>query len=215
MTAGFTESIVEEAALAVLGRLGWEVLHGPEIAMGTAAAERSDSGYRDVILEPRLRAALARLNPGLPAAAVDDAFRKLTRVAGPTLIERNRALHRMLVDGVTVEYRRPDGSIAGAQAQVVDFAVPEANDWLAVNQFTVVDGGHERRPDVVLFLNGLPVAVIELKNPAVEQATIHTAYRQLVTYQAQIVLAGQIGKRVVAAGPVTAAPVVEPTPERA
>ena len=186
MSGSFTESTVEEAALAVLGRLGWAVLHGPEIAVGTAAAERSDPAYRDVVLERRLRAALARLNPGLPAAAVDDAFRKLTRVAGPTLIERNRALHRMLVDGVTVEYRRPDGSIAGAQAQVIDFERPEANDWLAVNQFTVVDGGHERRPDVVLFLNGLPVAVIELKNPADEQATIHTAYRQLVTYQAQI-----------------------------
>lgn len=183
---GFTESIVEEAALAVLGRLGWAVLHGPEIAIGTPAAERSDPGYRDVILARRLQAALARVNPALPAAAVDDAFRRLTRVAGPTLIERNRALHRMLVDGVTVEYRRPDGSIAGAQARVVDFEVAEANDWLAVNQLTVVDGGHERRPDVVLFVNGLPVAVIELKNPADEQATIHTAYRQLVTYQAQI-----------------------------
>lgn len=121
-----------------------------------------------------------------PSTAVDDAYRKLTRVAGPTLIERNRALHRMIVDGVTVEYRRPDGSIAGAQAQVFDYERPETNDWLAVNQFTVVDGGHERRPDVVLFLNGLPVAVVELKNPADEQATIHTAYRQLVTYQAQI-----------------------------
>jgi type I restriction enzyme R subunit len=116
----FTESIVEEAALAVLSRLDWAVLHGPEIAAGTAAAERSDPAYRDVVLERRLRAALARLNPGLPTAALDDAFRKLARVAGPTLIERNRALHRMLVDGVTVEYRRPDGSIAGAQAQVID-----------------------------------------------------------------------------------------------
>ena len=171
----FTESIVEEAALTVLGRLGWAVLHGPEIAVGTPAAERSDPGYRDVILERRLRAALARLNPGLPAAAVDDAFRKVTRLAGPTLIERNRTLHRMLVDGVAVEFRRPDGSIAGAQAQVFDFERPEANDWLAVNQFTVVDGGHERRPDVVLFANGLPVAVIERKNPADEQATIHSA----------------------------------------
>ena len=94
----------------------------------------------------------------------------------------------MLVDGVTVEDRRPDGSIAGAQAQVVDFERPEANDWLAVNQFTVVDGGHERRPDVVLFANGLPVAVIELKNSTDEQATIHTAYRQLVTYQAQVLV---------------------------
>ena len=186
MSGSFTESIVEEAALARLGAIGWGVLHGPEIAVGMPAAERSDPGYRDVILEGRLRAALARLNAGLPPDAVEEAFRKLTRLAGPTLVERNRALHRMLVDGVTVEHRRPDGSIAGAQARVIDYDTPEANDWLAVNQLTVVEGGIERRPDIVLFVNGLPLGVIELKNPADDKATIHTAYRQLQTYQAQI-----------------------------
>ena len=101
-------------------------------------------------------------------------------------MERNRAVHRMLVDGVTVEYRRKDGSIAGAQAQVIDFESPDNNDWLAVNQFTVAEGQHTRRPDVVLFVNGLPLAVIELKNPADENATIWSAYQQLQTYQAQI-----------------------------
>ncbi|MCZ7537459.1 MAG: type I restriction endonuclease [Acidimicrobiia bacterium] len=182
----FTESIVEEAALARTGAIGWAVLHGPEIGYGSPGAERLDPLYRDVVFGGRLRAALARLNPVLPAAAVDDALRKLARVTGPTLIDRNRSLHRMLVDGVTVEYRRPDGSIAGARARVIDYDDPEGNDWLAVNQFTVVDGNHERRPDIVLFVNGLPLAVIELKNPADEQATVHTAYRQLVTYRAQI-----------------------------
>ena len=127
-----------------------------------------------------------RLNPDLPAEALDDAFRKLTRADAPSLVERNRAVHRMLVDGVTVEYRRPDGSIAGAQARVIDFDEPDNNDWLAVNQFTVVEGQHTRRPDVVLFVNGLPLAVIELKNPADENATIWTAFHQLQTYQAQI-----------------------------
>ena len=92
----------------------------------------------------------------------------------------------MLVDGVTVEYRRQDGSIAGAQARVIDFDAPENNDWLAVNQFTVVEGQHTRRPDVVLFVNGLPLAVIELKNPADESADVWTAFQQLQTYQAQI-----------------------------
>ncbi len=100
--------------------------------------------------------------------------------------ERNRAVHRMLVDGVTVEYRRKDGSIAGAQAQVIDFNTPDNNDWLAVNQFTVSDGQHTRRPDVVLFVNGLPLAVIELKNPADENATVWSAHQQLQAYQAQI-----------------------------
>ena len=184
--ASFTESIVEEAALAWLHGLGWTVAHGPEIAVGIPGAERSDPGYRDVTLGGRLRRTLVRLNPHLPAEAIDEAFRKLTRVALPTLLERNRAIHRMLVDGVTVEHRRADGSIAGAQARVIDFERPAANDWLAVNQFTVVEAGHERRPDVVLFLNGLPVGVIELKNPADEAATIWSAFNQLGTYQAQI-----------------------------
>lgn len=182
----FSESIVEEASLTWLEGLGYEVFYGPEIAAGMPAAERRDPNYRDVVLERRLRNALLRLNPNLPAEALEDAFRKLTRTDAPSLIERNRAMHRMLVDGVTVEYRRLDGSIAGAQAWVIDFDRPEANDWLAVNQFTVVEGQHTRRPDVILFVNGLPLAVIELKNPADENATIWTAYQQLQTYQAQI-----------------------------
>jgi type I restriction enzyme R subunit len=182
----FTESVVEEAALAWLEALGYVVLHGPDMAAGEPAAERSDLGYRDVVLAVRLRQSLVRLNPGLPSEALEDAYRKLMRADAPSLVERNRAMHRMLVDGVTVEYRRPDGSIAGAQAKVLDFAAPDNNDWLAVNQFTVAEGQHTRRPDVVLFVNGLPLAVIELKNPADENATIWSAFQQLQTYQAQI-----------------------------
>jgi type I restriction enzyme R subunit len=186
VSGGFAESVVEDAALGWLDDLGYSVLHGPEIAFGEPAAERRDPGYRDVVLEPRLRDALARLNPELPADALEDAFRKLTRVDAPSLIERNRATHRMLVDGITVEYRRRDGSIAGAQAWVIDFDSPEDNDWVAVNQFTVAEGQHTRRPDVVLFINGLPVAVVELKNAADENADVWSAFRQLQTYQAQI-----------------------------
>lgn len=186
MSSGFSESIVEEAALAWLEALGYTVLHGPDIAVGEPAAERSDPNYRDVLLEGRLRQALVRLNADLPADALDDAFRKLMRADAPSLVERNRANHRMLVDGVTVEFRRKDGSIAGAQARVLDFAVPDNNDWLAVNQFTVSEGQHTRRPDVVLYVNGLPLAVIELKNPADENATVWSAFQQLQTYQAQI-----------------------------
>ncbi|GIW56658.1 MAG: hypothetical protein KatS3mg082_3062 [Nitrospiraceae bacterium] len=131
----FTESTVESAALAWLALLGWEVRHGGEIAPGEPFAERRD--YGQVILEQRLRDALGRLNPDLPPEALEDAFRKLARPEGATLEQRNRAVHRMLVQGVTVEYRRPDGSIAGAQARVVDLDDPDNNDWLAVNQFTV------------------------------------------------------------------------------
>jgi len=186
VSARFTESIVEDAALAWLEALGYAVLHGPDIAAGEPGAERSDPSYRDVLLERRLRQALVRLNLDLPPDALDDTYRKLTRVDAPSLVEKNRALHRMLVDGVTVEYRRKDGSIAGAQARVIDFDAPASNDWLAVNQFTVAEGQHTRRPDVVLFVNGLAVAVIELKNPADENATVWSAFQQLQTYQAQV-----------------------------
>jgi type I restriction enzyme, R subunit len=186
VSPSFAESVVEDAALEWLAELRYAVVHGPDIALGEAAAERTDPGFRDVILEHRLRTALQRLNPALPADALEDAFRKITRLDAPSLPERNRAAHRMLVNGVTVEYRRSDGSIAGDQARLVDFADPANNDWLAVNQFTVAEGHHTRRPDVVLFVNGLPLAVIELKNSADESATIWTAFQQLQTYQAQI-----------------------------
>jgi type I restriction enzyme R subunit len=186
MSNSLTESTVEDAALGWLEALGYEVKHGPEIAAGEPVAERSDPNYRDVVLEGRLRQALARLNRTLPPEALDDTFKRLTRLDAPSLIERNRAAHHMFVDGVNVEYRRPDGSIAGDQAWVIDFDDPASNDWLAVNQFTVSEGQHTRRPDVVLFVNGLPLAVIELKNPADEEATVWTAWSQLQTYQAQI-----------------------------
>jgi type I restriction enzyme R subunit len=186
MSRTFTESVVEDAALAWLEALGYAVLHGPEIAAAEPGAERSDPNYRDVLLEGRLRQALVRLNPDLPPEAIEDAYRKLTRADAPSLVERNRAVHRMVVDGVTVEYRRKDGSIAGAQARVIDFDTPANNDWVAVNQFTVSEGQHTRRPDIVVFVNGLPVAVIELKNPADANATVWSAFQQLQTYQAQI-----------------------------
>jgi type I restriction enzyme R subunit len=182
--AGIVESTVESAALAWLSELGWQVKHGPEIAPDGSFSERQD--YGQVVLEQRLRDALARLNPDLPPEALQDAFRKLLNPPGATLEQRNRAFHRMLVDGVAVEYRRPDGAIAGAQVRILDFDDPDNNDWLAVNQFTVVENRHTRRPDVVLFVNGLPLAVIELKNPADEQATIWSAYQQLQTYKREI-----------------------------
>ena len=180
----FCESTIESAALAWLEASGWQVAHGSDLAPGALASERRD--YSEVALTGRLRDALARLNPDLPVEALEDAFRQLTQPQGADLIQRNRALHRLLVDGVTVEYRDAGGAIRGAQARVIDFDDPANNDWLAVNQFTVVENKHTRRPDVVLFVNGLPLAVLELKNAADEKATIWTAWQQLQTYQAQI-----------------------------
>ncbi|MGD9598669.1 MAG: type I restriction endonuclease subunit R, partial [Steroidobacteraceae bacterium] len=180
----FTESDVEEAALAWLEGAGWQVRNGAAIAPGEPAAERDD--YGQTILAQRLRAGLARLNPALPGETLDDALRKLMHPEGVDLIVRNRALHRLLVDGVTVEYRDADGNIRGAQARVIDFDDPANNDWLAVNQFSVVEHKHSRRPDVVLFVNGLPLAVLELKNAASEDATIWSAFHQLQTYQVEV-----------------------------
>ncbi len=183
MTA-FTESQVEAAALEWLENLGWSVAHGPEIGPGGADAERVD--YGTVVLEDRLREALGRLNPGLPATVLDDARRRLTQPEGATLEARNRSLHRMLVDGVAVEYRDGDGALRGARAKVIDFDSAVRNDWLAVNQFTVVEDRRERRPDIVLFVNGLPLGLFELKNPVDEDATVRTAWRQLQTYKAEL-----------------------------
>ncbi len=132
--AGLNEADVEELGLDCLRSLGWGVAHGRDIAPDTDGAERDD--YGQVVLEGRLRAALVRLNPDVPDEARQDAVRKLTRLEGTTLEARNRAFHRLAVDGVTVEYR-DGGRIRGAQARVLDFDDPRNNDWLAVNQFTV------------------------------------------------------------------------------
>ena len=182
--ASLSESTVEAAALAWLEGCGWAVANGPDVAPDTRNAARGD--YSQVVLEQRLRDSLARLNPDLPVGTLNDAFRKLTRPEGTTLATHNRAFHRLLVDGVTVECHEADGAIRGAQARVLDFDDPANNDWLSVNQFTVVENKHERRPDIVLFVNGLPLGVIELKNPADEEATIWTAWQQIQTYKAEL-----------------------------
>ncbi len=179
-----TESIVEHAALTWLGELRYSLGHGPQMAPGESTAERETFG--EVVLVGRLREALHRLNPTIPEEAREEALRKVLRVATTSLTQTNRAFHRMLRDGVDVEYARQDGSIKGDKARLVDFADVRENDWLAVNQFTVIEGQHNRRPDVVVFVNGMPLALVELKNAADEDATIWSAYAQLQTYKAEI-----------------------------
>lgn len=179
--SAFTESVVEDAALDWLTGLGYDILNGPEII----DTERGGN-YDLAFLEDRLRSALSRLNPEVPASACEEAFRKLTRPDSPSLVGCNHAAHRLVVEGVPVEYSRPDGSIGGDIVRVIDFDDPSNNEFLAVNQFTVVENKHERRPDVVVFVNGLPLAVIELKNAADEDASVWTAFNQLQTYKQQI-----------------------------
>ena len=176
-----TESTVEAASLDWLRDLGYRVVHAPE-----PGPQGLRDTYGDVVLPRILRDRLASLNPDLSADALDDAFHKLTSPPGATLEARNRSFHRMLVDGVPVEYRHDGGTVRGDVARVLDFDDPANNDWLAVNQFTVVENRNERRPDIVLFVNGLPLGVIELKNPADEDATIWTAWQQLQTYKAEL-----------------------------
>ena len=179
-----TESMVEEAALGWFQELGYAVLPGPQLAPGEPTAERET--FSDVVLVSRLREAIRQLNPAIPEDAREEALRKLLRLATPSLLQTNRAFHRLLREGVPVEYPRSDGSIAGDHVRLVDFTAVAANDWLVVNQFAVSDGQHNRRPDLVVFLNGLPLGLIELKNAAAEGATIWSAYSQLQTYKAEI-----------------------------
>ncbi|HEV2386861.1 MAG TPA: type I restriction endonuclease subunit R [Candidatus Acidoferrales bacterium] len=182
MTA-FTESTVEDAALEIFEGLRYTILHGPAIAPGEMFAERAS--YGDVVLLKRLREALARINPQIPADAIEDAIRKLLRTESPSLVENNRRFHRFLTDGLPVEYRREDRTVHDS-ARLFDFDTPENNDWIAINQLTIEENRRNRRPDVIVFVNGLPLAVIELKNLADENATIRDAFNQFQTYKSDI-----------------------------
>jgi type I restriction enzyme R subunit len=181
-----TESEIEQATLNWFKELGYSILYGPDIAPGELLAERAS--YGDVILEGRLRSALASINPSIPSEAIDDAYRKLIRAIHESalLYENNYRFHQMLTDGVDVEYKNPEGRIVGDKVWLVDFNDIDNNDWLVINQFTVVEGQNNRRPDIVFFLNGLPVGSIELKNPADENVTIKDAFNQFQTYKKEI-----------------------------
>jgi len=184
MSSRLNESVVEDAALDWLRGLGYEVLSGLAIAPGEPAAERAD--YKQVFLFDRLQTKLEDLNPKIPLEGLQEAVRKLRLISHPTLIENNRVFHRLLVEGVDVEFRSKAGEIVHDKVWLIDFSNPEANEFLAVNQFTVEEGHFNRRPDVVVFINGIPLAVLELKNIADEQATIRKAFDQFQTYKAQI-----------------------------
>src|SRR6266571_312821 len=184
MSAGITESVVEEATLTWLKELGYTALNGPNIAPGEPKEERAS--YNDVVLAGRLRSALVRINPDIPPDALDEVIRKITRSDTPNLFENNRRFHQHLTGGVDVEYHANDGRIIHNKAWLIDFSGPGNNDWLAVNQFTVIENNNNRRCDVVIFVNGLPLGVIELKNPGDENATIRGAFNQLQTYKKDI-----------------------------
>lgn len=182
--AYLSEAAVEQIVLDHLAALGYAVTTDAEIGPDGKAPERE--AYADVVLAKRLTAAIEKLNPTIPTEARGDALRKVLATEKPSLVEENRRLHKLMVEGVDVEFYSEDGTIRGDKVRLIDFSDPGANDWLATSQFTVIEGSINRRPDIVIFVNGLPLGVIELKAPGGENATLAGAYNQLQTYKTQI-----------------------------
>lgn len=178
-----TEDQLEKEVLDWLKDVGYARLYGPDIAPDGEAPERAD--YRQVLLKDRLRNAINRLNPTIPLEAREDALRQVLNLDMPVLLSANRFFHNLLVNGVPVEYQK-DGETRGDFVRLIDFTATSTNEWLAVNQFSIKGPKHTRRPDVILFVNGLPLVLLEVKNPADENADIWKAYEQIQTYKEQI-----------------------------
>jgi len=178
-----TEDQLEKEALEWLGELGYTHLYGPDIAHDGDNPERES--YRDVLLSMRLRSAIARLNPQVPLAAREDALRQVLELGVPVQLSANRLFHRLLVGGVPVQYQK-DGETRGDFVRLIDWADVRANEWLAINQFSIQGSKHTRRPDIILFVNGLPLVLLELKNPADVNADLVKAFDQIQTYKEQI-----------------------------
>lgn len=183
MSSKITESAIETFAIELLETQGYQYIYGPDIAPDSDTPERSS--FEEVLLLDRLKSAVARINPAVPADAQADAIKQIERLSSPDLIANNEAFHRLLTEGIKVTYQK-DGQSRGDLVWLVDFHNPENNDFVVLNQFTIIENHVNKRPDVILFVNGLPLIVIELKNPADENATTHSAFKQLQTYKQAI-----------------------------
>lgn len=177
-----TEDKIEQNALEILAHIGWDIVNGPTI--GPDGTRERD--YSEVVLSRRLELSLERLNPDIPAASRDEALKKIIRTVSNELLLDNRDFHTLLTEGVDVEYRHGDGSVRTTQVRLFDFDQPENNDFVAINQLTVIQDNINRRPDIVLYVNGLPLGVIELKNAADSDASLKNAFNQIQTYKQQI-----------------------------
>lgn len=183
MSSKITESAIETFAIELLETQGYQYIYGPDIAPDSDTPERSS--FEEVLLLDRLKSAVARINPAVPADAREDAIKQIERLSSPELIANNEAFHRLLTEGIKVTYQK-HGQSRGDLVWLVDFHNPENNDFMVLNQFTIIENHVNKRPDVILFVNGLPLVVIELKNPADENATTHSAFKQLQTYKQAI-----------------------------
>lgn len=182
MRKSITENEIEQIALSYLQNLGYSCILGPDISPDGEHTERQ---YNEVVLVTRLRDAIDKLNPNITQDAKDDALKKVLRTDSPNALINNENFHRYLTEGIDVEVRTADG-IRGEKVYIVDFVEPEQNEFLAINQFTVIEGNQNKRPDIILFINGLPLVVIELKNAIDENATVKSAFNQLQTYKQAI-----------------------------
>ena len=178
-----TESKIEEFAIGLFEQLGYSYFYGPDIAPDGVCPKRAS--FEEVVMTENLRSAVYRINPKLSQEVCDEAVSKVLRIASPDLLANNEAFHRMLTEGIPVSVHK-DGSERGELVWLVDFDNPQNNDFTVVNQFTVIENNHNKRPDVILFVNGLPLVVIELKNAADENATVQSAFRQIETYKETI-----------------------------
>jgi len=178
-----TENIIEEFAIELLDKLGYEYIYAPNISPDGETPERES--YEQVLLLSRLQNAVKRINKPIPADAQAEALKEIQRIASPELLANNETFHRLLTEGIPVS-KRVDGDDRGDRIWLIDFKNPYNNDFVVANQFTVVENNNNKRPDVILFVNGIPLVVIELKNAADENATINSAFRQIETYKSII-----------------------------
>jgi len=178
-----TENLIEEFCIELLEKQGYQYIYAPDIAPDSENPERSS--FEDVLLNNRLMEAIARINPNIPHDSQQEALKEIGRINSPELLTNNETFHRMLTEGVNVSYQK-DGNQRGDLVWLIDFQNPENNDFVVANQLTVVENGINKRPDVILFVNGIPLVVIELKNAADENTTIKSAYQQLQTYKEMI-----------------------------
>jgi type I restriction enzyme R subunit len=178
-----TENIIEQSAIEMLQLQGWEYVHGKDISPEGLFCERES--FSEVVLLKRLRAAIAKINPAIPLDAQEAAIQKVLRIASPDLLHNNEEFHRMLVEKVKVPYQE-SGYERSHEVALIDFEHPANNQFLVVNQYTIIENNQHKRPDVLLFVNGLPLVIIELKNAASENADIKSAYQQIQTYKATI-----------------------------